>query len=126
MRNLNLLESYRQPYVERSLYGETGDQGNGIFLLKSPIDGGLLSVIASSGEGWEHVSVSRTNRCPNWPEMEFIKRTFFKDDECAMQLHVPTSEHLSYHPYCLHIWRPLNQTIPQPPSWMVAPEKEKT
>jgi len=65
-----------------------------------------MRVMASAGMGWDHVSISRQNRCPNWPEMEHIKRLFFRDDETAMQLHVPPSDHISIHPYCLHLWRP--------------------
>ena len=82
-------------------------------------------LIASSGEGWDHVSVSRSSRCPNWPEMEHIKRLFFLDHETAMQLHVPPSEHVNHHPYCLHIWRPLGVEIPVPPSIMVGPDSAK-
>jgi hypothetical protein len=38
--------------------------------------------------------------------MAFVKRLFFRDDETAMQLHVPASDHVNQHPYCLHLWRP--------------------
>jgi hypothetical protein len=65
------------------------------------------------------VSVSRANRCPNWPEMEFIASLFFKDHETAMQLHVPASDHVNNHPYCLHWWRPHNIPIPRPDAIMV-------
>lgn len=80
-----------------------------------------LLVIVSSGEGWDHVSVSLPNRCPNWEEMETIKRLFFADNETAMQLHVPPSDHISYCGSCLHIWRPHDVEIPRPPAWMVGP-----
>ena len=101
-------------------FGGVGDHGNGMFRMPSPIDQAPLVVLASNGEGWEHVSVSRVNRCPNWPEMDFIKRLFFKPDEVVMQLHVADDDHISYHPYCLHLWRPLDQAIPLPPPLMVA------
>lgn len=80
---------------------------------------------ASAGEeighdwAWDHVSVSLPNRCPNWPEMSFIRSIFFGDDETVMQLHVPVSEHLNLHPHCLHLWRPALVEIPRPPSEMV-------
>jgi len=102
------------------MYGTFGDGTCGCFVVPSPIDGGDLNVIASSGEGWDHVSVSRTHRCPNWPELEHVKRLFFKDDETAMQLHVPSAQHISLHDYCLHLWRPQDAEIPRPPGWMVA------
>ena len=78
-----------------------------------------LRVIASNGEGWDHVSVSLSNRTPVWDEMEYIKRLFFKPDETAMQLHVPPSSHVNNHPFCLHIWRPHAGAIPRPPAALV-------
>lgn len=119
MRNLIVLEAYRLRKHELEIYGVHGDNTCGCFGLRSPIDKQMLVVIASAGDGWDHVSVSRANRCPNWPEMEFVKRHFFKDDETAMQLHVPPADHINLHPYTLHLWRPVNTEIPRPPGWMV-------
>jgi hypothetical protein len=79
----------------------------------------MMKIVAAAGLGWEHVSVSRRNRCPNWAEMSHVKDLFFNADETAMQLHVPASEHVNDHPYCLHLWRPIGQDIPMPPSMMV-------
>ncbi len=122
MRNLNLLNAYRitDRASLRHWGGWAGDETCGAFRIPSPLDKALIMVVASNGEGWDHVSVSRTNRCPNWPEMERRAGLFFKDDETAMQLHVPRADHLNLHPYCLHWWRPHDGTIPRPPSTMVA------
>lgn len=100
-------------------YGGYGDETCGLFVLPSPIDGGDLRVIASAGGGWDHLSVSRVNRCPNWIEMEHVKRSFFRDDEVAMQLHVTPKDHVNVHPYCLHLWRPQDREIPLPPAIFV-------
>lgn len=78
-----------------------------------------LNFILSWGAGFEHCSVSLPTRCPSWEQMCSIKETFWKDDECCMQLHPSKSNYVNNHPYCLHIWRPINQEIPQPPSLMV-------
>jgi hypothetical protein len=51
--------------------------------------------------------------------MDHVKRLFFKDSECAMQLHVPVTDHISVHPFCLHLWRPQEGEIARPPGWMV-------
>lgn len=80
---------------------------------------GRMFVIASWAEGWDHVSVSRPDRCPTWDEMEGIKRIFFRPEETAMQLHVPESQHINMHPYCLHLWRPHFLPIPMPPAEFV-------
>lgn len=119
MRDLRELDRFRDRAGAIAWAGWIGDETCGMFNVPSPTDGKPLKVIAASGEGWDHVSVSRPTRCPNWPEMEHVKRLFFRSDETAMQLHVPVSEHISIHPYCLHIWRPHDAEIPLPPSFMV-------
>ena len=70
-------------------------------------------------EVWEHVSVSLPFRTPNWDVMCKIKDMFWDADDTVMQLHVPPEDHINNHPYCLHLWRPKNQSIPRPPSIMV-------
>lgn len=95
------------------------------------LDDGSRMTILSSGDqddadenhpnrGWEHVSVSTLRRCPTWEEMDAVKRLFWDDSECVMQLHVPRSDHKNLHPYCLHLWKPTNQDIPRPPADFVA------
>ena len=123
MKDLTCLDAYRRRDRRvLELYGSYGDEGNGVFSLPSPRGGGALLCIASNGDGWDHVSVSLPNRCPNWPEMEHVKRAFFNDDETAMQLHVPTVDHVNHHPHCLHLWRPNDgQEIPRPPAIFVGP-----
>ena len=120
MRNLYTLNPWRDvsPSVI-ALYGNAGDDCAGAFIVNSPVDQAPMRVIAWAGEGWDHVSVSRKNRCPNWQEMEHVKRIFFKDSEVAMQLHVTPQDHISVHPYCLHLWRPHDVPIPLPPKDMV-------
>lgn len=121
MRNLNLLDMYRLKGRALPAYfrGYAGDHTCGAFVVPSPVDKADLCIMASADFGWEHVSVSRRNRCPNWTEMSHVKGLFFRDDETVMQLHVPQSDHVNVHPFCLHLWRPTDQEIPRPPSGMV-------
>ncbi len=51
--------------------------------------------------------------------MAQIKDLFWGDSETVMQLHVPAADHVNDHPYCLHLWKPINQDIPRPPSYTV-------
>lgn len=107
----------------------------GAFVIPSPVDGLDLRCVVSAGESsdrlhglppWDHVSVSRIDRCPWWEEMDFIARLFFRPHETAMQLHVPAADHVNHHPYCLHLWRPAGlKKIPLPPSIMVGPDSSK-
>jgi hypothetical protein len=120
MIDLHQLDRNRLARTEIRLYGTVGDDKNGLFAFKSPVDGRELHIIASSGFGWEHVSVSKKAKPPSWAEMEWVKRKFFKPDEVCMQLHVAEVDHISAHPNCLHIWRPLDAAIPLPPKEFVA------
>jgi hypothetical protein len=120
MRDLTTLDNCRQRDGRiLEIYGSYGDETCGVFNVACPSSGRSLHCIASSGENWDHVSVSVSNRCPNWPEMEYVKRLFFNDDETAMQLHVPPVDHINHHPNTLHIWRPQRQEIPLPPKEFV-------
>ena len=100
---------FPEKYRLKGAFG--GNRGeNGSFLLTRDI-----CVIASVGEGWEHVSVSLRHRTPTWREMCDVKEMFFDDEDCVMQLHPPKSQHINLHTHCLHLWRPLDSAIPQPP-----------
>lgn len=92
-----------------------GDEHNGIFQLRLEGSSLWFTVVATDNNGWDHVSVSTTERCPRWNEMEQIKRMFFKDDEVAIQIHPPLKEYVNVHPYCLHLWRPIHGQIIMPP-----------
>lgn len=86
--------------------------------------GSMLRIIASDGtsdicDGWEHVSVSVAKRCPNWPEMHFVKTLFWDDDEIVVQFHPPKSEYVNNHPHCLHLWRDTRNGHRLPPSILV-------
>ncbi len=119
MRALRELNAWRRTDLEVDHYGAPGDDSCGLFEIASSIDRKPLRIIATAIDGWDHVSVSRKNRTPNWTEMEQIKRLFFRDEETAIQLHVPSSEHVNNHPHCLHLWRPHAVDIPKPPGAFV-------
>lgn len=106
------------PYGFRIIAGgQSGDDG---FAADSKT--GNLRIIASWGDGWEHVSVSHRSRTPTWEEMSAIAQHFWPED-AAMQLHVPASDHINVHPYCLHWWKPIGLNLPRPPSYMVGPKE---
>lgn len=93
----------------------------GVVLTVVVSDGSDWRDCGLPGKPWEHVSVSTLSRCPTWEEMDFVKRMFWRDDETVLQFHVPRSEHISYHNYCLHLWKPPYE-VQLPPSQTVAPE----
>jgi len=108
----------------------TNDDGNnGCFSIpfQSPY---TVEVIASDGEGWEHVSVHMVNQylktkgkppfvIPPWEVMNIIKDIFWDKEDCVMQLHPPKNAYVNNHKYTLHLWKPIGVPIPRPQSWMV-------
>jgi len=116
MRMKKEVEPYR---VKTGLYASSEGYSCGFFEI--PFRSYTLRVLVSDGsaDGWEHVSVSLKNRIPNWEDMSFIKDLFWDEEECAIQYHVPKSQHVNNHPYCLHLWRKTDNSIEIPPSWMV-------
>jgi len=103
---------------------------NGCFLVNGP-HGAQLQIIASDDTvepqtslGWEHVSVSLPNRCPNWPEMCFAKSLFWEPEETVVQFHPPESAYISNHPYCLHLWRNRLTDHAMPPPILVGVKTE--
>lgn len=99
-------------------YSSKDEGNNGVFVAKLK-HGQHVQIVASDGMGWEHVSVSRKDRCPTWEEMCQVKELFWDDGDCVVQYHPPKSEYVNNHPFCLHLWRPVGFVFPSPPSIMV-------
>lgn len=106
-----------------------------LLISRTGVDGGMgvlfragkqfASVIWSNGGGWEHVSVLpfKKSYTPSWDEMCSLKDMFFHDDEVVVQYHPAKSEYVNNMPNCLHLWRPLDEKMPTPPSIMVGVRK---
>lgn len=112
-------EKYRMPLPKNHpLHSTERDGNNGAFVV--PVKGEKLMVIASDGGGWEHVSVSKADKkTPSWELMSAIKAMFWDKEDCVVQYHPPESEYINNHPGCLHLWRPSEDDMPVPPTYMV-------
>ena len=83
------------------------------------INGQRFAFVFSWGGGWEHLSVSQTKRTPNWDEMCIAKSMFWDNGECCVEYHPAESEYVNFHEHCLHIWKPIAETFPTPPTLFV-------
>jgi hypothetical protein len=101
------------------------DMIDGRYHIPHPkISGYVMLVIASTGMGWDHVSVSlwdcrgknpkAVERCPTWDDMCYLKNLFFNKDETVIQYHPPEASYVNNHKYCLHLWRSQEIEIPVP------------
>lgn len=50
-----------------------------------------------------------------------VKDVCWDDEDVVMQLHPRRSQYVNMHPHTLHLWRPLEASIPEPPSILVGP-----
>jgi hypothetical protein len=100
------------------------DGNNGVFIIRRLKLKGQLTVIASDGFLWEHVSVSRPDRCPTYEELKLVKDLFWSITDTVVQYFPRESEYVNNHPYCLHLWRKVGHEgteyeFPTPPSILV-------
>lgn len=98
------------------------DGGAGIIRLPRDNKTGFTkaTVVWSYGGGWEHVSIAPLNgTMPKWEDMCFTKELFWDDTEWVVQYHPPKSEYVNNLPNCLHLWRPIEEELPTPPSIFV-------
>lgn len=119
----SLEEIKQNKYIEIKREGRDGI-GGVIYDKKTRVK---LNFIMSWGAGWEHCSVSITDRykrTPSWEQMCFIKNSFWNEDECCVEYHPAKKDYVNNHEYCLHIWKPIDQEIPTPPSLMVGLKKD--
>lgn len=95
-------------------------KNNGCFRISHK--GMKFLVVVSDGGGWDHVSVSLSNRCPTWYEMCGFKEVFFEDEETVVQFHPKESEYVNCSKNCLHLWRKQDSEFELPPSIFVGPK----
>ena len=120
MKNLDNISNFRRI----DLYGDgfLGDEANGAFIIDRYNTGEFYLVIASNGQGWDHVSVTThkknggsVKKCPSYQEMMMIKEKLFSEEDVVFQLHPREEDYINTHPYCLHLWKPNNCNMVVPP-----------
>lgn len=67
----------------------------------------IQTIQGSSGE-WLHVSYWHKNRVPNHATTTLVKELFIGDNREAIAVFPPKSRYVNVHPYCLHLWSPLD------------------
>jgi len=105
-------------HIEGKYRSKPGDP-YGLFDIRHPVTGSKFRVMVGWDDEWEHVSVSKSHRCPTWDEMCWVKWLFWHDDETVVQYHVPAADHINCHPFCLHLWRNRKRGFPMPPKQYV-------
>lgn len=86
---------------------------NGAFFMEP------LTIISADQMGWDHVSVSTPFRCPTFEELKMIKDLFWSEEETVFHFFPKKSEYISFHPYCLHLWKKHGRDYELPPKEMI-------
>lgn len=66
------------------------------------------------GRIWRHASVSLRDQMPTYDDLCLLYNELCNTDRRAVQLFVPASQHISIHPYCLHLWQCEDEDLPLP------------
>ena len=104
---------------------ETPEGFRGFIIMPSRWTG---TIIATTGAGWEHVSVCPQTRriTPSWDDMCFIKDLFWNENEAVIQIHPAKSDYINNVPNCLHLWRCKYQEMLLPPKILVGVNENLT
>jgi len=114
------------------------DTADGVYQIPHPtINDYMYLIIFSTGDGWEHLSVSmrkivsktrrpfkQVERCPTWPEMCFVKNFFWGPEEAVVQFHPAMADYVNNHEYVLHQWKPTQVALPTPEPILVGLKDE--
>lgn len=81
----------------------------------------FATVIWSNGGGWDHVSIApfKRNYTPSWEDMCKLKDMFFGESETVVQYHQAKKAYVNNVSNCLHLWRPIDDKLPIPPTEFV-------
>lgn len=120
MKKIDEIRKTRNLFIE----AETSNDGMGGHYYDS-VSGKRLNFIFSYQLGWEHLSVSMPSKTPSWDQMCKMKDIFWNDDETCVQFHPKKEDYVNNHPHCLHIWKPVNEKLPIPPSILVGFRNEE-
>lgn len=83
--------------------------------------GMIIFCLASiDGEICEYASVTvrypnqKPKRCPTWDEMCLVKGLLWDAEEEVIQFYPKKSNYANAHPFCRHLWRPVNGDLNLP------------
>ena len=117
--NIERAEKFRRPHP-LGFDHKKGDPFGWFEIPIKPNGPKLRVMVAPTDEAWQHVSVSRGDRCPSWEEMCMVKNLFFDEEEVVVQFHPRKSQYVNLAKNCLHLWRLSDgREFPTPPSIMV-------
>jgi len=128
---LKFPESFRvtptSPFAKKvnPLMHTLNGSGDGVFMIELSTFVTCFC-IASSAEGWDHVSVNLKDkrikgacRTPTWAEMCKIKEFFWEEEDTVIQYHPAKSDYVNVAKFVLHLWRPFDSVLPIPSKIMV-------
>ncbi|MBQ9789974.1 MAG: hypothetical protein IJW24_00050 [Clostridia bacterium] len=111
MKDLKIFDKSRIDHLFFDMEGQDLSK-NGMFEFF--LEKERYCVVASSNDGWDHVSVSHASKIPSPSVMTYFKNKFFEKNETAFEFFPLSQDYVSMHDFCLHLWRPQNQTITLP------------
>ena len=121
MRDLRVLNEFRYSGKDRYFNMPYNREYRGNFLI--PGDKGVYFVRAARMPDWDHLCVFvledengiERHRMPTSEELHEIFEVFFEDDEVGIEVYPTTEEYVNIEEFTLHLWRPVESVLPEPP-----------
>lgn len=101
-------------------YASKPGERAGVFIVPTPWKTKIHCVLGTDDSGtWERVSAMAEQkrgdfRPPTWDEMQFVKRSFWADDELVVQFHPAGERFTGTVSSMLHLWHATEAAIPTP------------
>jgi hypothetical protein len=88
------------------------------FLGRAPNTNGLVAIVSLmqiDGKAWLHLSVSRRSRTPSYEDLVRTRSVLLSVDAPVYFVLPKGTEHVDFHPHCLHLWQPVaHDPFPDP------------
>jgi hypothetical protein len=124
MNRIELAFDAVRPIVLPARYAVIDDYSNAARFIRD--DG--MTVISEVAEYmnrlWLHVSCAHATKLPSWEDLREVKQVFCGPKRLALSIMPSETEYVNVHPYCLHLWCPLDHD-PIPDFRRYSPELRK-
>lgn len=80
--------------------------GDGWKMTRKDFTGSVIVSVArwEDGNEWVHASLAFSEEMPTYDDLVLLRAAVWGDDGWAFQVFAPPSDHISIHPYALHLW----------------------
>lgn len=108
MNRIELAFDQCRPTVLPADYTLLDDYANAAKFIRRDGMTVISEVAAYQNRLWLHVSCAHPDKLPSWADLREVKTVFIGPKRLALSIMPSEAEYVNVHPYCLHLWSPLD------------------